>query len=116
VAKRSRTKGAAFEREIASWFNLRFSGLGAARRLGQARDSGHDLDVGPWVIECKRRKTLGTVEAWLRQAADAARESERPYAVVARSDGGQPFVILPLTSFMGLLGGSPTLRLPDDRA
>lgn len=123
MSKSQRTKGAVFEREVCEIFT---SALNPAepfkRNIGQARDGGNDIDVGPLVVECKRRKTLGTVYGWLQQAIDACRGrtytvdvmddgewlgscETRPMipAVVARQDGDTaPIVILKLSDFLKL--------------
>lgn len=77
------------------------------RNIGQARDGGDDITVGPLVVECKRRKTLGTVYAWLQQATKAASEKKplpdggkRVPIVVGREDNGESLVILRLTDFL----------------
>lgn len=121
-----RTKGAVFERETADAFTaaLHREDSPFKRNITQARDGGHDLLVGPLVVECKRRKTLGTVYGWLQQAIAAA--TGRTFTtpgynplmhrdpnydvtvpcipiVVARQDGDTaPIVILRLSDFLVL--------------
>ncbi len=131
MTKRSRDKGAGFENEISRKLRAWIGALtgrvpppeATKRKLGQARDAGNDLDVGNpnqplLVIECKRRKTLGTVYSWLTQA-DAAVQARFPELVVtagdpphpmviAREDHGEPLVILHLDDFMALAG--PAVR------
>lgn len=94
MGKRSRTKGAAYELEVAAQINARWPHLEVKRRLGQERDGGGDLEVGPFLLECKRRKRLGTVEGWLRQAEEGA--PDQPTLVVARADRGKSFAIIDL--------------------
>jgi|GEM_PF-740621 len=113
----SRRKGAAYERELAAAFG---DSLGSAftRRLGQARDSGHDLDIGPLVVEAKRRASLTTVTKWMQQAVTAAArrhkaqggtEADHLPAVVCRQDGDKTsYVIMRLQDFLTLVGD--TLR------
>ncbi len=81
------------------------------RNIGQARDGGNDLDVGPFCVEVKIRKTLGTVYGWLQQAVEALPafcernpDVEHPTPlVVARQDGDvEPLVILLLRDFLRL--------------
>lgn len=81
------------------------------RNIGQARDGGNDLDVGPFCVEVKIRKTLGTVYGWLQQAVAALPafcernpDVEHPTPlVVARQDGDvEPLVILRLSDFLRL--------------
>lgn len=120
--KTSRTKGAVFEREIAARFSTEFE-QEQKRNIGQARDGGSDIDVGPLVVECKRRKTLGTVYGWLRQAiaATAAKPAHKQLrdwfgketqydlaripVVVAREDQGEPIVIMRLSDFFVVCHG-----------
>lgn len=128
MSKSQRTKGAGFEREVCDVFS---SALGRTfkRRIGQARDGGNDIDVGPLVVECKRRKTLGTVYGWLQQAIDACL-GRRHYApgedpsldrgepmipvVVARQDGDTaPIVILRLSDFLTLTRDELLAHLED---
>jgi len=93
MSKSQRTKGAQFEREVASMF--KFAGYEAKRNLGQTRDGGHDLDVEchiPLTIECKRRKKAMQAMKWLEQA-DAA-EQEGMSVVVTRGDGGRTAVVM----------------------
>jgi hypothetical protein len=110
MGKSQRTKGATFEREISIEFS-RALGMEFKRNIGQARDGGNDIAVGPLVIECKRRKTLGTVYGWLRQAADACSSRGSIFdieadpnmpVVVAREDGGESIVIMKLDDFLTL--------------
>lgn len=110
-----RTKGATYEREVSRAFEAALGGT-YDRNIGQARDGGNDIDVGPLVVECKRRKTLSTIEGWLKQAATAAyqrwqRQGGDPVTghipvVVAREDSGKSLVILRLDDFLHIVKGS----------
>jgi hypothetical protein len=123
MGKMQRNKGAGFEREISKhlreWLTAAIGALPkgtAERKLSQARDAGNDLDVGLidaplLIIECKRRKTLGTVYQWLLQAEAAiyarfgksSNAGSAPHPiVVGREDGGAPIVILHLDDFLAL--------------
>ena len=98
----SRRKGATFERETAHRWS---SALGreAKRRLGQARDSGHDLEnTEPFVVECKRRAKIAVYE-WYVQACDASAKAGRGSipVVVMRQDGSEPLVLLSEADFLG---------------
>ena len=96
-----RTKGASYEREVCARFSSK-TGRIVRRHIGQSRDGGNDITVPPYTVECKRRKSLKTIEGWLAQA-EAATTIEAPIPiVVARSDGGKSFVILPLDDFLQL--------------
>lgn len=109
MGKLQRTKGAVYEREIAERFSAAV-GVPIKRNIGQARDGGNDLDVGPLVVECKRRKTLTTIEGWMAQArAAAGRRSVDPSdfrpipVVVCRADQGMSHVVLELNDFLLLV-------------
>lgn len=106
----SRRKGATYEREVAQQLTAAF-GVPVARMLGQARDGGHDLEVGPYVIECKRRKTLPTIAAWMRQcllAMTTHQDLEKTVPVIiAREDAGESLVIMRLEDWLRLAPVSP---------
>jgi hypothetical protein len=122
LGKSQRTKGASFEREVCDIFTASL-GQKFKRNIGQARDGGNDIDVAHLVVECKRRKTLGTVESWLAQADAAVKTREDSHAargevveqyvplVVGRSDGGEPLAILYLEDFLTLTGDEIAKRL-----
>lgn len=111
MSKSQRTKGAVFEREVCDVFTAALNPPQPFKRnIGQARDGGYDIPIGPLGVECKRRKTLGTVYAWLEQAVKACKgeyvEHEngpqpRIPIVVARQDADtSPIVILKLKDFI----------------
>jgi hypothetical protein len=105
VGKRQRTKGAAYEREVARFFSAAF-GQDFQRNIGQARDGGNDIDVGPLVVECKRRKNLKGMEDFLKQALAAAVErGQNPSipVVVMRADEGQSMVLCALPDFVRMV-------------
>lgn len=105
MSKTSRNKGASYEREVCAVLS-EATGKKVQRHIGQARDGGNDITVGSLVIECKRRKTLGTVEGWLKQAKAAVSSPEQTPVVVARSDGGESLAILSFADFLKLTQGS----------
>jgi hypothetical protein len=123
VGKSQRNKGAGFEREIASEFSIALGlDIEFKRNIGQARDGGNDLDVGPLVIECKRRASLTTIEKWIDQAQVAAdnrmlRNPGRLHlpTVIARSDGGESLVIMRLEDFLILSGDEVRYRVQTER-
>lgn len=110
MSKSQRTKGATYEREVCDVFTAAL-GRKIQRHIGQARDGGNDITVGPLVIECKRRKTLGTVESWFNQAIAAKKKDSDIPIVVARSDGGKSFVMISLDDFINVVvfGGAAEL-------
>ena len=67
MSKSQRTKGAGGERELCGILSDAL-GQVVKRKLGQARDSGNDIDIAPFRIECKRRKHIGNLYEWLKQA------------------------------------------------
>jgi hypothetical protein len=104
MGKSQRTKGAVYEREVMQAFSDAL-GQDFKRNIGQARDGGNDGDVGPLVLEMKRRKNLKTIEGWFAQAKAAALGRAHQPAVpvvVARADQGESFVLIRLTDFMWL--------------
>ena len=103
MGKSQRNKGAGYEREVCEVFSAAL-GITVKRNIGQARDGGNDANAGPLVLEMKRRKTLGTVESWLLQAAAACDTSDQYPVVVCRSDGGKSMVIMDLDHFLEIAG------------
>lgn len=85
-----RNKGAQFEREVADFFSG-LLGTKVTRILGQARDGGADIRPLPGLlVECKRRKTLKGLYAWMDQV-------ELAVAQVMETEGGRcpvPMVVL----------------------
>jgi len=105
MSKSQRNKGAGYEREVCDVFTSA-AGRKIQRHIGQARDGGNDITVGKLIVECKRRKTLGTVEGWLRQAEAAKVREEQAAVVVARSDGGKSLAILSLDDLLRIIDRS----------
>ena len=95
MSKSQRTKGAAGEREIA---NILSDALGIAvrRKLGQARDSGHDIDLPGFSVEVKRRKRIAGLYEWIAQA-----ETQTP-ALMIRADGKDWLVVMKLPDWLKL--------------
>lgn len=114
-----RRKGAAFELEISKILTDAL-GFVVQRRLGQARDGGHDLtECGPFVIECKRRANIPqstwyfecmrraelAIYEWYGQACEAAKAPRSIPVVIMRADGEVPLVMLSLEDFLPLMRG-----------
>lgn len=92
-----RNKGANYEREVVHTINAKFpEEFHAKRRLGQARDGGHDITwpATNFVLECKRRARQAAVQAWLTQAEEACISGEQVPLVVHRGDGGRSVAVL----------------------
>jgi predicted transcriptional regulator len=68
VSAAQRRKGAGGERELCSRLADALGRI-VKRKLGQARDSGHDIDLPPFQIECKRRKRIAGLYEWMEQAS-----------------------------------------------
>lgn len=98
----SRTKGAVFEREVVQVIKEAL-GEDVKRNLDQWRDGGHDIALGPYLIECKRRASIAVYE-WLDQCTVACRSQKTPL-VVARGDRREAIVIMRLSDFLPLLKG-----------
>jgi hypothetical protein len=81
--KRSRDKGANYERDIAR--RWRESGLfpEAKRGIGQTRAGGDvpDVDGTPFWVECKDRKSHSSLKAYFKQCA-AATDGRTPLVVM----------------------------------
>lgn len=114
MSKSQRTKGAAFEREIAGILTKRL-GRPVTRELSQTRDGGRDLSLPPFSLELKRRVRIG-VYPWLKQA-EAATDYKHPLpVVVARADKERAVAIIPIEVFVAmikLIEYSPHLQLDD---
>lgn len=103
MSKSQRTKGASGERELCALLSDAF-GEKITRRLGQARDSGHDVDLLPFRIECKRRKRIAGLYEWIAQAAGAlgpnATRVLYPFpTVMLRADNEEWLVVMRFTDW-----------------
>jgi hypothetical protein len=97
VSKSQRDKGAGGERELCALLTDAL-GTKVTRNLGQARDSGHDVTVPPFHIECKRRHRIGNLYDWIMQAID-----ENAYhipTVALRADGKRWLVVMYLDDWI----------------
>lgn len=91
LGRRSRTKGASFERMIA--IELRgLYGQQVRRGLGQARAAGEvpDVDGTPWWVECKHGKRPNIPRA-IAQAIEAS-AGRRPPLVISRANA-EPILV-----------------------
>ncbi len=100
--RRSRRKGASFERWVVRRFREVF-GTMQVRRGFQSRSGREapDVDTPHFWIECKREKSTNPKSA-LQQAADAARKGYAPLAV-CKDDRREPIVALYLEDFIDLI-------------
>lgn len=120
MGKSQRTKGAGGEREVAQIFSDALRRGPFKRNIGQARDGGNDIDIGPLVVEVKRRKSLKGLYAWLQQAADAVARRFNPSrhipVVVTRQDGGAWLVVIGLQDFLELTRPELQAHMPEGGA
>ncbi len=92
LSKSQRTKGAGGERELCALLSDEF-GTDCRRKLGQARDSGNDIDLGPFRIECKRRARISVYE-WMQQAVESLVGASDVPVVAMRADGKEWLVLM----------------------
>lgn len=99
-----RNKGANGERELAGLLSDEL-GFAVKRKLGQARDGGHDIEIGRFLIEVKRQERLA-IEEWCKQVElscttysqiNESGELRDPIPVVVFRRNGQPWrAVVPL--------------------
>lgn len=115
--RRSRRKGAEFEREVANW-------IGGKRNHRSGADERQPGDVDPegtpfetYHIECKRRAAIaGPVLRWLKEAeqdAECQYDGKTPLLVM-REDNGQKIVVLYGEDFKALLEDFEDYRIEDE--
>ncbi len=104
MSKSQRTKGASYEREVCNELALWINSLDVKpkRNIGQARDGGCDIELFRYNIECKRRKTLGTIYGWMEQCIKSCDPYRTP-VVIARQDAGESIVIMRLKDWCALV-------------
>ena len=110
MGKSQRTKGHAYEREVVHQIRD-VLGIDCSRNLTQTRDSGGDILLEKYVIECKRRAGI-SVYSWMEQAEESCNLGQRPI-VICRADGEDSLVIMNLTDFLHLLGNELNLHEPE---
>jgi hypothetical protein len=88
-----RRKGQSGEREVCALLQSEF-GIKVGRKLGQARDSGNDVDIGPFCVEVKRRARIGNVYDWMHQAEFATPDGYHMPTVFMRADGQDWLVLM----------------------
>jgi Holliday junction resolvase len=107
MSKSQREKGAAYEREVVNQIKETL-GINVSRNLTQTRDSGADILLDRYVIECKRRAEI-VVYNWMEQAEMSCKTGQRPI-VICRADKEDSLVIMNLTDFLPLLGNDLNLH------
>lgn len=99
----ARTKGAAFERELAKYFTENTE-LTAKRGIGQTRSGGaevSDVDMPILHIEAKRHKRCN-IKAALRQAIDDANINGKIPVAITRDDRADILVTMRLDDWINL--------------
>mgnify|MGYP003348093790 CR=1 FL=1 len=100
MSKLGKDRGASYEREVSKTLSERL-GTKVTRVLGQARDGGSDIDLGPFMIECKRRRKIALYE-WMEQAIVSADGKKIP-VVVCRGDGKKSLAVFLLDDAITLM-------------
>mgnify|MGYP003338407358 FL=1 len=98
--KMSRNKGAGAERELSAFLSEQL-GIEIKRKLGQARDSGDDIQIGKYRIEVKRRETLAIMQ-WCRQVEACCNADDVP-VVAFRQNNEEWRVVMRLNDILPLL-------------
>lgn len=100
MSKLAKDRGASYEREVCKALSDAL-GSKVTRVLGQARDGGSDIDLGPFMIECKRRRKIAIYE-WMEQAKVSSKGDKMP-VVICRGDGKESLVIFRLDDAIKLM-------------
>lgn len=112
MSAKSRRKGASHEREVVNI--LKASGHACARNLDQVRDGGGDIPFGDWLIECKRRASIGLYQWWDQVCAatnDVVRFPIPKPLLVIRADKRENLVVMRLGDFLDLVSASTEARV-----
>lgn len=100
MGKANRMKGQRAEREVCALVSA-MTGHDVSRNLGQARDSGGDVEWGPFLFEVKYRKIIA-MPAWQAQAQASVDGKGLIPAVVYRRPQEKFWVSLPFEDFVNL--------------
>ena len=108
MGKKSRDKGAAFERTVAQWFTKAL-GVEHRRGLNQWRNGNEVADVEPvegggafW-IEAKKSKAQPRIAAALKQAEAAMKDRPMMPVAVTMMDRERPIVSMYADDFLDML-------------
>jgi len=77
MGRMQRDKGARAENQLASMLSGDL-GLTIKRTLGQARDGGADILLGPFAVQCKHAAKASIKAWWQQTCADAAKCKKAP--------------------------------------
>ena len=99
--RRNRQRGQEGEREVATILTEAL-GIPVKRILGQERDSGVDIKVGPFAIDCKRRKKVANLYEWMADFSDDVTldDMSKIPAIALRADGERWLVVMELDDFI----------------
>jgi len=111
MSKLARDRGANYEREVAAAV-FDATGIKIKRNLQQYQEAEHgDLELGPFLIECKRRRKVA-VHEWMDQADKACKDGQTP-VVIFRGDGKKSLVMFHLNDALKLMGNELTPPEPE---
>lgn len=99
MGAKPKPKGDAGERELAGLLTERLGSM-VKRRLGQARDGGHDLLLDGWALESKRAAKLDIKKWWL-QTLDSAEKARLKPVLAYRLDRHQWRFVVRLSDVLG---------------
>jgi hypothetical protein len=101
--RRNRQRGQEGEREVCQILTDAL-GVKIQRLLGQERDGGVDIQVKPFIIDCKRRKRVANLYDWMAEAGDrtALRDMSQIPAIALRADGQKWLVVMELEDWIKL--------------
>lgn len=101
MSKLAKDRGASYEREVCAALTDAL-GSKVTRVLGQARDGGSDIELKPFMIECKRRRKIAVYD-WMAQAKTSAAAKDMVPVVVCRADGKESLAIFRLDDAIKLM-------------
>jgi hypothetical protein len=111
VSKLARDRGANYEREVAAAV-FDATGIKIKRNLQQYQTAElGDLEIGPFLIECKRRRKIA-VHEWMEQA-DKACKAGQTAVVIFRGDGKKSMAMFHLEDALKLMGNELTPPEPE---
>jgi len=99
--KAARSKGQRGERAVCAILE-QITGVPHKRNLGQARDSGCDIDFGPFLLEAKHQERLKMPE-WQQQVIEAAKPVGKIPAIVFKRNAEPFWVALPFAEFVTMV-------------
>jgi hypothetical protein len=98
------------ERLLAAVFDA--LGVKIKRNLQQYQEAElGDLELGPFLIECKRRRKVAVYE-WMEQAEKACKPNQTP-VVIFRGDGKKSMAMFHLEDALKLMGNELTPPEPE---